>query len=535
MLNKPERAWRLLGYLLVLAIFVLGAAGCGGNSGSEQEEKVSVYTVADPTGDWGFPSPYAHYARGPGYLRMSFIFDTLVWKDAGGYIPALAESWEYIKDEEAYLFRLRQNVTWHDGQKFTAKDVVFTVNYTKQHPYPWVDTGVIKDAQALDEYTVKMYMTKPYAAFLELVGGTLPVLPEHVWKDVQDPQLFQEKKALTGTGPYKLVDYNKEHGTYLFEANEHYYQGAPGVKQLKFVKIGGEVSAAALRQGQASVAQVPPEIAVELEKEGYKLLKASHDWVAKLAINHQKAPLDKKEFRQALAYAIDRRALINICLRGYALAGSPGLVPPDSAWYNPHLEGQYTYDPEKAAELLAGLGYTKKENFFEKDGRVLELELLVSGGSTTQGAPGEREGEFIKKQLEQLGIKINLRSLEAKTLDNRVLEKRFDLALIGHGGLGGDPGNLKNFIIDRGFNSAGYVKNEELNNLLEQQLAEMDKIKRQELIDRIQKLYASEMPALPLYYPSWYYAHDGQVNLFFTMQGIGSGVPLPYNKMAFVR
>ncbi|TEB07816.1 Heme-binding protein A precursor [Pelotomaculum schinkii] len=536
MLKKRKRVLKVLGCLLVLAAYVLVTAGCGEKGVKESGGEASTYTIADPTGDWGFPSPYAHYARGPGYVRMSFIFDTLVWKDAGGYIPALAESWEYLKDEDAYLFRLRKDVTWHDGQKFTAGDVAFTINYTKKHPYQWVDTGVVKDVEALDEYTVKMYMEKPYAPFLELVGGTLPVLPEHIWKDVQEPRQFQQKEALTGTGPYKLVDYNKEQGTYLYEANEQYYQGAPGIKQLKFVKVGGEVSAAALRQKQAGVAQIPPEMAQELEKEGFKCLESSHDWVAKMVINHQKAPLDSQEFRQALAYAIDRQALVNTCLRGYGLAGSPGLLPPDNAWYNPRLDGQYSYDPGKSAELLAGLGYVKKGSYFEKDGQTLELELLVSGsGSTMQGAPGEREGEFIKGQLEQAGIKINLRSLEAKTLDNRVLENKFDLALSGHGGLGGDPENLNKAIIAKGFNSARYEQSEELNSLLKQQLAEMDQEKRRELVGRVQELYAREMPTLPLYYPNWYYAHNGQVNLFFTMQGIGSGVPLPFNKMVFVR
>jgi len=77
---------------------------------------VVTYTISDPTGDWGYPSPYLRYSRGPGHIRMSFIFDTLVWKDASGFIPALAEDWEYIEADNAYLFRLQHGVTWHDGE-----------------------------------------------------------------------------------------------------------------------------------------------------------------------------------------------------------------------------------------------------------------------------------------------------------------------------------------------------------------------------------------------------------------------------------
>ena len=91
------------------------------------DETIDVLTIADPTGDWGFPSPYGHYSRGPGYVRMSMIFDTLVWKDQNGYVPALAESWQL--EDDAYVFNLRKNVSWHDGDPFTAKDVVFTINY----------------------------------------------------------------------------------------------------------------------------------------------------------------------------------------------------------------------------------------------------------------------------------------------------------------------------------------------------------------------------------------------------------------------
>jgi len=117
---------------LALGLLVFMFVGCSNKQISSEKAsgsgKAAIYTIADPTGDWGFPSPYAHYSRGPGYVRMSYIFDTLVWKDDQGYIPALAESWEYLKDENAYLFNLRKNVNWHDGQKFTAEDVVFTFN-----------------------------------------------------------------------------------------------------------------------------------------------------------------------------------------------------------------------------------------------------------------------------------------------------------------------------------------------------------------------------------------------------------------------
>ena len=111
------------------------------------DETVDVLTIADTTGDWGFPSPYAHYSRGPGYVRMSLIFDTLVWKDENGFVPALAENWEYLTDEKAYVFHLREGVTWNDGQPFTAQDVAFTFQYIKDHPYSWVDSSIVEEGR----------------------------------------------------------------------------------------------------------------------------------------------------------------------------------------------------------------------------------------------------------------------------------------------------------------------------------------------------------------------------------------------------
>ncbi|WP_369425637.1 ABC transporter substrate-binding protein [Methanothrix sp.] len=487
-------------------------------------EDIPVYTIADTTGDWGYPSPYLHYSRGPGYVRMSFIFDTLVWKDQNGFVPALAESWEYLKDENAYLFKLNPNAKWHDGEAFTADDVVFTINYIKEHPYQWVDSSSVDRAEKIDDHTVKIYLTKPYAPFLDQVAGTLPILPEHIYSDVTNPEDFQDKRALTGTGPFKLVDYSKAQGTYLYEANDDYYQGAPKVKQLKFVKLSEEMSGPALRRGEVDAASVPPEVAEGL-RSSFVVLESAHDWLAKLMINHKKEPFSDVRFRQALAYAIDREKLVEIAQRGYGVPASPGLFAPDSEWYNPDVE-QYAHDPEKAGDLLKEMGYEKKGVFFEKDGKTLEVELLVTSSN-------ERAGELIKNDLEAAGIKVNMRSVDSKTLDNAVNEWKFDLALSGHGGMGGDPAILNKVITGAGFNSARY-DDPELSDLLRREIAEMDPEKRRELVNEIQEVYARKLPALPLYYPTTYWAHDGKVDLFYTKNGVGSGVPIPLNKLAFL-
>ena len=529
---------KMLAIALIAGLAILGAAGCGG-SGKGAATAVAggekTYTVADPTGDWGFPSPYAHYARGPGYIRMSLIFDTLIWKDDRGHLPALARSWQYSREENAYTFILQDNVNWHDEKKFTSRDVVFTFNYIKKHPLPMVNAGAVERAEAMGDHEVKLYLNKPYAPFLDLIAASLPILPEHIWKDIGDPVRFTRREALTGTGPFTLTDYNKEQGTYLYTAYDGYYQGRSKTGRIKFVKMNSAVVAAALRNKQVNAAQVPPELSGQLGREGFKVLQGKSDFLAKLAVNHQREPMNSKEFRRALALAIDRPALVSTCLRGHGTPGSPGLVPPDNPWHNPGPSEQAIYNPDQAREILGRLGYQKSGNYLEKGGRVLELELLISGGSNIPGYPGEREGEMIRSQLEKAGIKINLRGLEQKSLDSRVGEAGFDLALLGHGGMGGDPDYLPRFVSDQWFNSANYLSNTELNEALARQKGTVDQAKRKALVDRIQELLALDLPAIPLYYPTWYWAHDGSLNLFYTIQGIGAGTPIPLNKMSFVK
>jgi len=483
------------------------------------EDVVEVYTIGDTTGDWGFPTPYAHYVRGPGIVRMSLIFDTLVWKDDEGRVPALAESWD-MEIDDVFLFNLREGVTWHDGEPFDADDVIFSIDYYEEHPYPLVDNSIIDHAEKVDDYTVRLYLSDPYAPFLDQVAGTLPILPEHVWKDVDDPTTFKEDEALIGTGPYTLADYDKVQGSYRYKAYEDYYLGAPRVKEIRYVKISASNAAAALIQGDVNAAGIQPEMIDQLS--GFETLSMpEHASIYKLMINHQKDPLSDKSFRQTLAYAIDRQKLVEIAGRGYGLAGSPGFIPSDNDWYNPKIDDYYRHDVQKAKDLLNEMGY---------DGQ--NIELLVVGGRTTD----ERIAGLIKEDLESAGIDVELRTMDSKTIDSKVNEWDFDLTLNSHGGLIGDP-NILAFLTTSWdhFNSARYLDNDELTDALEAQVMEMNEDDRGELIDLAQVLYAEDVPTLSLYYPDSFIAHDGQVDLYYTWNGIALGTPTALgNKLAFV-
>jgi peptide/nickel transport system substrate-binding protein len=284
---------------------------------------------------------------------------------------------------------------------------------------------------------------------------------------------------------------------------------------------------AALLNGSASAGAIPPEVVDSLKDQGFTVLASGHDWNAKLVFNHTQEPFANTKFRQAIAYAIDREKLVQIAQRGHALAGSPGLLPADNPWYTAEINN-YDYNPEKSLELFKELGYHLQDGLLQKNGQPLTLELLFTSTFS-------RDAELIKLDLEKVGIQVTVQSLEAKTVDAKIKDWDFQMAISGHGGLGGDPEIFNRVVLGDGFNSARYHANESLTEMILTQMTLMDKEERRQMVAAIQKLYAQELPTLTLYYPDNYWAHNGEVDLYYTPQGIGSGVPLPLNKLSFVK
>ncbi|MEE4362288.1 MAG: ABC transporter substrate-binding protein [Desulfotignum sp.] len=499
----------------------------------------SEIRIADSKGDWGYPNPFRHYPRGPGYVRMSWVFDTLVWKDKNGYIPALADSWSYDPEKMAFAFTLNPRAKWHDGLPLTAADVVFTIAYFKQHPYRWISTHALDRAEAKDAYTVVIYLAEPYAPFLSDIGGTMPVLPEHIWKTVTDPFVFDDPSSFIGSGPYMFKDFNKTQGTYLFEAFSDYYQGVPKKERLVYVRSGKPMMS--LITGQVDLANIRPDMAKPLQKKGLAVIENERGWNKKIMINHKKAPFNDPVFRRALAYAVNRQEIIDKAHRGFATPASHGLLSIDHDMYNPDTP-RYPWHPEKAADMIASLGWTKGEDgFFHKHGQVLQIELISSNLTVAGERVADRDGEIIKKQLTDIGIRVHLRNQEQTTTDSRVKNWDFDLAISGHGGIAGDPRILSEMISPvygaGSVNSARFDDCPELNRLLEAQMVEMDPDRRRQIVFKIQALYAEQMPAISLYYPDTMAAFNQgkEVTWFYTRGGISKGIPIPQNKMSLLR
>jgi peptide/nickel transport system substrate-binding protein len=520
-------------FFLPLVILI----GIMGTTGHAAQARIKEVRIADSKGDWGYPNPYRHYPRGPGYVRMSWVFDTLIWKDDKGYIPALAKKWAYDPKALSFTFELREGVKWHDGKPFSAEDVVFTIDYFKKHPYGFVPIEAVSGVEVKGKNSVVIKLEKPYAPFLAYVGGTIPILPRHIWQSVTDPKKYNDPRAFIGCGPYKFIDFNKAKGTYLYKAFEEYYQGVPKAERLIYIKAGNPLMT--LPTGKVDLANIKPDIAKPLEKKGMVILKNPRGWNKKLMINHKKLPFNNRRFRQALALAINQQEIIDKAHRGFGSPASFGLLSPDHEFYNPNTP-TYAPDPGKARQILESLDYKKDmKGFYTKDGQPLWMELLASNISAAGESVADRDGELIKRQLEAVGIHIDLVNMEQATTDGRVKKWHFDLAISGHGGLLGDARILNMMINPRfmGSKSARFGANKELLRLLKLQVAEMDVSKRKALVYKIQEIYADELPAISLYYPTSMAAYNPKkgIRWYYTKGGISLGIPIAQNKMSLVK
>jgi peptide/nickel transport system substrate-binding protein len=375
----------------ILAAGVLLAGSCGSDSkdGTAQSagqtaHPESVARLRLAGGDYGYPSPFA-YVRGAGLILASYIFDTLLWEDStGDPIPWLAKEWSHSPDGLEWRFTLRDNARWHDGKPVTPEDVKFSFDYVTTG----AGSSVSRLAASLDlkevvvepPNTVVVRLNQPTAVFEEDVAMRLFIIPQHIWGQVADPAKFRERAALVGSGPYKLESSDEAAGSYLYTANESFYLGSPYVKRLELVPAPDELLA--LQRGELDAGELLEESAPEAQIKAFESnrnftkLEGSYDFLVALHINLAKGfPYDRKEFRQAIAYGIDRQDMVDRLLQGRGEPGSVGGLTPGHPLLAPDLP-TYDRDVARAKSMLDGLGL--------KDANGDGLRELPGGGAFVQ-------------------------------------------------------------------------------------------------------------------------------------------------------
>jgi peptide/nickel transport system substrate-binding protein len=521
-------------------VLALGLPGCGASSPSQ------AGTVRIAGGFFGFPSPFA-YIAGPGYVQMSLLYDTLLWKDGRGrLLPWLAERFERSADGLTYTFVLRDGVSWHDGRPLTAADVAFTFGYFDGQPLgPLIVAQPfgVKEARATGPRTVEIELRIPAVTFLDAVAGAVPIIPRHIWSSIADAPRAQDNTVLVGTGPYRLRSFSLGEGSALFVANDRYFLGRPFVRRVELRPVDDELTA--LRAQEIDVASTPVEgtrsdaLAALRADERYAIVAERGSWTFPLIFNLARGgPLADVRFRRACALAIDRRAIVDRLLDGDGEPGNPGFLPAGHPFRAP-VE-QYPFDRAAANRLLDDAGYPRTGGGVRRgrDGAPLRLRLL------TGNAPVPPALDLLRAALDDVGVALIAQAVDLPTLFGRTQHADFDVALTLYPGPGGtapntDPDTLRTFyssrIRDRLQGAEGWV-DDEFDRLAERQLVTANAAARKRLLARMQTIIARDLPALPLYDPA--VSHISRRSAFehwyVTPGGFAGGLPGVLNKHALV-
>jgi peptide/nickel transport system substrate-binding protein len=512
----------LLAALAIAACLPLSSPGAGAPGAGTAEAPTSPVTGTPRPGGtlhYGLTLPVSGIdphvnASSELGIALSGVYDTLVAQDKdGAFHPFLAESWEISPDGLTYTFKLRQDVTFHDGTPFNAQAVVRNLERvadpaTKSQKAVFL-LGPFDHAEAVDEHTVKIVLREPYAPLLDglsqvYLGIASPTALDK-WGDQY--QLHQ-----VGTGPFRFVEY-KDRQSLTLERNDDYRWAPstrthPGTATLDRVEFRFYPDAAArlpaLLSGQADVmGEMPLTDAGKISQApGGRIGDASYRVIpvaipgqsVQFFLNTSLAPLDDLRVRQALLLATDRAALVN------AVFGptSPVAAGPLSAvthGFDKSLAGRYPFDLTAAQRLLSDAGWrdANGDGILEKDGKPLALKgILMTWGELPA------VGTILQAQWRKAGIDLQLEpmaypaALEAGRAGAHALMP-FVLS-------GTDPDLLSDFFHSRslgGFNFA-FVSDPEMDGWLDEAARAGDWTQRADLYARVQQRVMDQAWILPV-------------------------------------
>ncbi|NDJ27752.1 peptide ABC transporter substrate-binding protein [Campylobacter sp. MIT 12-8780] len=336
---------------------------------------------------------------------IGLIFSGLVHFDQNMQAqPDLAKSWSISKDGLSYEFELRNDILWHDGIKFSAKDVQFTLQTLidpKLNAPTKANFENIKKIELINDYKIKITLSQPFPALLDALS--LGILPAHLLEG-KDINLDKFNQNPIGTGPFKLKQWKK--GQFMIlEANENFYLGKVQSKKLILKhQPDPNVSAIELKAGNLDVALASFELVKDFQNDkNFKvLIEKSADYRA-LMFNFKNEILKDKAVRLALNYAVDRKAVVEKLLHSL---GSEAYQPLQISWASPLKYQKFDYDLAKASQILTQAGYKKNsKGILEKNGKTLSFEIYTMSNDPLRVALiNLLVSEFKKLGIEAKGI-----------------------------------------------------------------------------------------------------------------------------------
>lgn len=527
-MSKPK-LYQLL--LLLIAAAILAA--CGGettNDGGNTSDN-NANQPADVNGNEG-ETPTTDTPAEPAVLRVGWggspdtlnlgvavlaeaytiaelVYDSMYQLNLDGtYSLEVAESVFVSDDGLTYTYKIRNGITWHDGESMTASDIAFSYNlYREQADYPFLSvyTGYFDTIEAFDDTTLVLTLTEAIPN-IESQLLFLYILPEHIWTGV-DPVEY-ENTDMIGTGPFKMEEYAQNQFVRLSAVKDHYLQG-PQIDEVIFQTFDNQDALVqALRTGDVDmITEMPNTAVVSLRNEsniavvnGPPAAPSVTDIIFNQTLPENCPPDDgvctghpallDRNVRLALAHATDKQQIIDVVLLGL---GAPGLtLIPDSlgVFYNDSLV-DYAYDPALANQILDDAGYTDGDDdgVREMPDGTNPLILRMNWPSDSTVAP--RMAELLSAMWAEVGVETELQALDPDALTS-VCCPAFDFDVILWGwGSDPDPAFLLSVMlteeIPTGNSETGY-SNAAYDDLFAQQAVELDTDKRIEIIWEMQRI-----------------------------------------------
>jgi len=415
---------------------------------------------------------------------MMNIYDSLVWRDgAGNIVPGLAESWEFPSETEMVL-KLREGVTFHNGEPFDADDVLFSYNrlFDEDNPSPLLSSlrGFVDSVDKIDAYTVRVNMPAPRATVVPTLVR-VPILPSETFEEV-GAQAFGV--APVGTGPFTFQRWDANQQIVL-ERYDDYWRGPAAVETFVIRVIPEDFARfASLKNGEIDImSNLSAERVAEIEREP-GLAWAGVNSVRNMFVGMQTAepPFDDVRVRRAMNHAVDVEALVEVIMGGHAVPNTS--VCTQTLFGATEVE-PYGYDPEKARELLTEAGYP--------DG--FEITMLGPVGRYTKDKELQ---EAIAGMLSDVGVTVSHVQPEWAEFIQRWVGQEFPMHFIGTGNQVMDCDQHLGYRID-GARYGRYYQSDEIDALVQQEIAEYDTEKRKAILAEIQQKLRDDAPWIFLF------------------------------------
>jgi peptide/nickel transport system substrate-binding protein len=468
-------------------------------------------TAGKPGGTWSMAiisNPTAYPITAPGALTdilvNKVIYNNLMrydLKDQKTIVPSpdIAESFEANADATEYTFKLRSGVKWHDGQPFSADDVVFTMNAVIDPNVNASSRSTLSAVQSIeksDDLTVVFKMKFPYAPFPVKIGYNMAIVPKHLLdgQDLNQPTEFI--KHPIGTGPFKFKSYTA--GSFLAtERYDDYFLGPALLDGIVF-KIVPDVNTqvAQLRSGDLDFTVIEPQQVDPLKSSSnIKVVNALQVNYFFFAINHKIDLFQDKQVRQAIAYALDKKAIIHNVLGDTATVATGPISPLLGDFYSPDVQ-TYDLDLDKAQQLLTAAGWVKgSDGILAKDGKKFSFVLETDKGNPSR----EQIVTFGQQSLQKLGMDVQIQFYERNVHLQRYRGGQYQM-LMEWWITPPDPDVWDHYYSTSNNNSWAY-NNPDVDKLLDEGRQQTDHAQRVTIYQQVQKLLAEDVPVVYLYYP----------------------------------